>query len=42
MTKEEMLAIGEKIKNQTATPEEVLVFTKEFSKMIGEIKEELV
>ena len=42
MTKEEMLVIANKIKEKTATEEEILIFTKEFSKLLGEIKEDLI
>ena len=42
MTNEEMLAIADKIKEKTASEEEILIFTKEFSKLLGEIKEDLI
>lgn len=38
---EEMLAIGQKIEDKTATPEEILMFTKEFARLIKEVKEDL-
>lgn len=41
MTNEEMLAIADKIKNKTATKEEILAFTKEYSQLVNEIKEDL-
>ncbi len=37
-----MLEIAEKIKNKTATQEEVASFTKEFSKLLKEIKDDLI
>lgn len=36
-----MLAIAEKIKSKTATKEEILAFTKEFTKLLSEIKKDL-
>jgi len=42
MTNEEMLAIADKIKEKTASEEEIIIFTKEFSKLLGEIKEDLI
>jgi len=42
MTNEEMLIIAEKIKNKTATQEETLAFTKEFGKLLREIKEDVI
>lgn len=42
MTNEEMLVIADKIKEKTASEEELIIFTKEFSKLLGEIKEDLI
>ena len=36
-----MLEIAEKIKNKTASEEEILAFTKEFNKLLIKVKEDL-
>lgn len=36
-----MLEIAEKIKNKTATEEEIASFTKEFAKLLEDIKDTL-
>lgn len=41
MNNEEMMAIAEKIKNNTASPEEVIAFTEAFTKLMGDIKTDL-
>ncbi|MFA6392914.1 MAG: hypothetical protein WCW54_02430 [Candidatus Paceibacterota bacterium] len=41
MDEKTMLEIAAKIKNKTATKEEVTAFTKEFTKLLEEIKEDL-
>ncbi len=37
-----MLVIADKIKNKTATKEEIASFLKEYNKLLTEIKEDLV
>jgi hypothetical protein len=41
MTQEEMLIIADKIKRKVATEDEILAFAQEYSKLLGEIKDEL-
>ncbi|MCX6795473.1 MAG: hypothetical protein NT165_01950 [Candidatus Falkowbacteria bacterium] len=41
MNHETMLAIAEKIKNQTATQEDIEMFAKAFAEMTEELKNEL-
>jgi len=41
MDEKTMLEIAEKIKNKTATEEEILTFTKEFAKLLEDIKDTL-
>jgi hypothetical protein len=41
MDEKTMLEIAEKIKNNTATKDEIIAFTKEYSKIVKELKEEL-
>jgi hypothetical protein len=36
-----MKEIAEKIKNKTATEEEILAFTKEFNSILSEVKDDL-
>jgi len=40
MDEKKMEEIAEKIKNKTATEEEILVFTKEFNKILENLSEE--
>ena len=41
MDEKELMVIADKIKNKTATEEEILAFTEEFNKVLGEMKEDL-
>lgn len=41
MDEKTMLEIAEKIKNGTATKEEILVFTKEFEKLLESMNNDL-
>jgi len=41
MDEKTMLEIAEKIKNKTATEEEIIIFTKEFTKLLKEVKKDL-
>ena len=41
MTEEEMLALADKIGNQTATKDEIILFSKELNKLVGELKDDL-
>ena len=41
MSNEEMMAIAEKIKNQTASQEEIASFIEAFANLMGEIKDGL-
>lgn len=41
MDKNTMLAIAEKIKDKTATEEEIIAFTNEFTKLLSEINKDL-
>ena len=41
MDEKTMLEIAEKIKNKTATKEEILSFTKEFNNLLEEMKGDL-
>jgi hypothetical protein len=36
-----MMEIAEKIKNKTANQEEILAFTEEFNKVLGELRDDL-
>ena len=38
MDEKELMVIADKIKNKTATEEEILAFTEEFNKVLGEMK----
>jgi len=38
MSEKELLVIADKIKNKTATQEEILIFTEEFRKVLEEVK----
>lgn len=42
MTKEEMVVLSEKIKKETATQEETILFHKELNSLLSEIKGLLV
>ncbi len=42
MNNEEMMAIAEKIKNGTATQEELVEFSKSFSDLMSSLKNDLV
>jgi len=41
MSEKELLVIADKIKNKTATQEEILAFTEEFRKVLEEVKTNL-
>lgn len=41
MTNEEMKNVAEKIKNNQASPEEISAFTKSFSELMKDIKNDL-
>lgn len=41
MENEKMLEIAEKIKNQTASEEEMTQFTKDLSELLGSIKQDI-
>lgn len=41
MSNEEMKDIAEKIKNKTASPEEISAFTKSFKELMADIKDDL-
>ena len=41
MTEEELLALAEKVKNDTATDDEKILFYKEFEKLTKEVGDEI-
>lgn len=42
MDENEMVTIAEKIKDKTATNEEITAFLKEYNKLLTEIKDDLI
>jgi len=41
MTDEELFALAEKIRDKTATEEEIIIFSKEYNKLYEELKNDL-